>query len=84
MGKKDVGCIVTNLLRHCPQKYDLKLDKAGYCNIDELISALNKHGYKADKTMIEEIGKNDIWLIETSIPPEFIDFANIIINPKPY
>ena len=194
MGKKDVGRIVTSLLRHCPQKYDLKLDKAGYCNIDELISALNKHGYKTDKAMIEEIGKNerfsfnknhtkiradygnsiglklrdmynlpskpseilyhgthldvidsikksgivrypqlqkardhifltdsievaikkgfrfgdsvvlpikalemyetgkfefyhaksDIWLIETSIPPEFIDFANIIINSKPY
>lgn len=28
--------------------------------------------------------KNDIWLIETSIPPEFIDSANIMINPKPY
>lgn len=78
MGKKDVERIVTNLLRHSPKKYDLKLDKSGYCNTDELISVLNKHGLKADKSTIEEIGKNERFSFNENHTKIRADYGNSI------
>lgn len=78
MGEKDVGRIITGLLRHSPQKYDLKLDKSGYCNIDELISALKNHGFKADKSMIEEISKNERFSFNENYTKIRVDYGNSI------
>lgn len=59
MGKKDVDRVITKALRHSPQLLGITLNKAGFCHIDDLIKGLNKHGFYADKTLIEQIGENE-------------------------
>lgn len=59
MRRKSIGRMVTYILRHSPQEYDLQLDKAGYVDIEKLIFSLNKNGIGIDKAEIEEIGKNE-------------------------
>lgn len=58
MGKKDIGRIVTGLLRHSSDEIGLKRDKAGYCDINDLIDKIAEMGRTADKEMIYKIGED--------------------------
>lgn len=78
MQKRDVGRLVTKALRHRPQLLNLHLDKAGYCNVDELIKGLNLYGYEADKNLIEEIGKNERFSFNEKHTKIRADYGNSI------
>lgn len=78
MLKRDVGRLITKALRHRPQMLNLHLDKAGYCNVDELIKGLNLYGYEADKNLIEEIGKNERFSFNEKHTKIRVDYGNSI------
>lgn len=78
MQKRDVGRLVTKALRHRPQMLNLHLDKASYCNVDELIKGLNLYGYEVDKNLIEEICKNERFSFNEKHTKICVDYGNSI------
>lgn len=47
------------ILRHKPQIIGLKLDESGWCNIDELITKINKSGRKITRENLNKIVDTD-------------------------
>lgn len=78
MGKKDVDRVITKALRHSPQLLGITLDKAGFCHINDLIKGLNKHGYNVDKTLIEQIGKNERFSFDKHHTKIRADYGNSV------
>lgn len=47
------------ILRHKPEVIGMSLDKNGWCNIDELLIQMNKHGKVISREILEEIVRTD-------------------------
>lgn len=50
---------ISLILRHRPEVIGVKLDKNGWCNVDDLISKMNSNGQKITRSELECIVKND-------------------------
>lgn len=58
--------LVTKALRHKPDILNLKLDKAGYCEIKKLITELNCSGFHISEADIERFGANERFSFNTN------------------
>ncbi|MCC0726674.1 RNA 2'-phosphotransferase [Clostridioides sp. ZZV14-6045] len=54
-----LSVFISLILRHKPDVIDIKLDKYGYANVDELIDKVNKSGRYLSLDILKEIVKTD-------------------------
>lgn len=60
MKNRNTSKFLSMILRHKPETIDLSLDKAGWANVEDLLTKLNKVGYKIDLPALREVvGSND-------------------------
>lgn len=54
-----IGKTLAYVLRHVPESIGITLDSGGWANIQELLAALNNHGTKIDRVLLESIIAQD-------------------------
>ncbi len=59
MTNENTSRTLAHALRHRPEQYGIKLDKAGWVNIDTLAQALTNKGKPTTATQIQEIARLD-------------------------
>ena len=58
--KTQLGKFISLILRHHPEQIEIKLDKNGWANADELINGINKDStWNIDKNILEDLVKTN-------------------------
>ena len=57
--KTKLSKFISLVLRHHPEVISLKIDEYGWCDVDELIANLNKHGKSITHEILQDIVDTD-------------------------
>lgn len=57
--KKRISKLLSLLLRHQPEKFNLTLDAQGWCSVEELLNALRQNDISINHALLEEIVKTN-------------------------
>ena len=52
---KDLSRLLSRVLRHEPEFIGIELDPAGWVRIDRLLAQVKKSGFKADRTLLDQV-----------------------------
>ena len=52
---KEIGRLLSHVLRHAPERLGITLDPQGWTSVDELIAKARKAGFTIDRSILEEV-----------------------------
>lgn len=52
---KEIGRLLSHVLRHAPERLGITLDVQGWTSVDELIAKARKAGFTIDRPILEEV-----------------------------
>lgn len=57
---KEIGRLLSHVLRHAPERLGITLDANGWTSVDELIAKARRAGFRIDRALLEEtVATND-------------------------